>query len=365
MWIIPENLDISHFVPDTRESISDLNELSEILTRSLMWKSKPSQRKTWLRRLKTTCSTWRLFGRILKPSIGQDFETALTSSAGGFLVNHLVLPEKKTPTPMRGIYGRTLLKGSPIWDDLPLFFWRTSKASLAADSKAISGATPNQRPFCFMSLENWKGWTTIQRREYLARLKSAHRTNENESSSWLAVPILANQGATLFPKCSESRNLWITPAAQAGANREKLYTKTGAPWQGDGRAYRLNGMHRTLSLNMQVSIQPREDQNSDHLNPQESRPKLNPRWVEMLMGLPVGWAMPSCVDPWIIELVNCDCLETELCPQPPSERLESFGQNWVSPISSDGEGGVMRYIDGSSCKYKLRDQVTWSNNGLP
>jgi hypothetical protein len=25
--------------------------------------------------------------------------------------------------------------------------------------------------------------------------------------------------------------------------------------------------------------------------------KLNPRWVETLMGLPVGWVMPSCVNP--------------------------------------------------------------------
>jgi hypothetical protein len=27
--------------------------------------------------------------------------------------------------------------------------------------------------------------------------------------------------------------------------------------------------------------------------------KLNPRWVETLMGLPVGWTMPSCVSPVI------------------------------------------------------------------
>jgi hypothetical protein len=25
--------------------------------------------------------------------------------------------------------------------------------------------------------------------------------------------------------------------------------------------------------------------------------KLNPRWVETLMGLPVGWVMPSCTNP--------------------------------------------------------------------
>lgn len=28
---------------------------------------------------------------------------------------------------------------------------------------------------------------------------------------------------------------------------------------------------------------------------------LNARWVETLMGLPVGWAMPSCISPVTIE----------------------------------------------------------------
>ena len=50
--------------------------------------------------------------------------------------------------------------------------------------------------------------------------------------------------------------------------------------------------------------------------------KLNPRWVETLMGLPVGWTMPSCAFPVTIELTNCDCLETEWCPQQQNEPSE-------------------------------------------
>ena len=50
--------------------------------------------------------------------------------------------------------------------------------------------------------------------------------------------------------------------------------------------------------------------------------KLNPRWVETLMGLPIGWTMPKCTQPVTIELTNCDCLETESCQQLPSEHLE-------------------------------------------
>jgi hypothetical protein len=46
--------------------------------------------------------------------------------------------------------------------------------------------------------------------------------------------------------------------------------------------------------------------------------KLNPRWVETLMGLPVGWTMPSCASPVTIVPTNLDCLATESSqiPQP-------------------------------------------------
>jgi hypothetical protein len=47
--------------------------------------------------------------------------------------------------------------------------------------------------------------------------------------------------------------------------------------------------------------------------------KLNPRWVETLMGLPVGWVMPSCASPVTIEPTNCDSSETESCLPQPSE----------------------------------------------
>lgn len=44
-----------------------------------------------------------------------------------------------------------------------------------------------------------------------------------------------------------------------------------------------------------------------------STAKLNPRWVETLMGLPVGWVMPSCACPATIAPTSCAYLETELC----------------------------------------------------
>jgi hypothetical protein len=51
--------------------------------------------------------------------------------------------------------------------------------------------------------------------------------------------------------------------------------------------------------------------------------KLNPRWVETLMGLPIGWTMPSCTSPQTIAPMSCDSSATELC-QPPQSELSEF-----------------------------------------
>ena len=60
--------------------------------------------------------------------------------------------------------------------------------------------------------------------------------------------------------------------------------------------------------------------------------KLNPRWVETLMGLPVGWVMPSCVSPVTIELTNCDSSATASSPPPPNELFEPSFLNSAKTI---------------------------------
>jgi len=51
--------------------------------------------------------------------------------------------------------------------------------------------------------------------------------------------------------------------------------------------------------------------------------KLNPRWVETLMGLPIGWTMPSCTSPQTIAPMSCDSSAMELC-RPPQSELSEF-----------------------------------------
>jgi hypothetical protein len=50
--------------------------------------------------------------------------------------------------------------------------------------------------------------------------------------------------------------------------------------------------------------------------------KLNPRWVETLMGLPIGWTMPSCTSPQTIAPMSSDSSAMGLCLPPQSGRSE-------------------------------------------
>ena len=74
---------------------------------------------------------------------------------------------------------------------------------------------------------------------------------------------------------------WATPRNCGGPD----YAKTQRP----------TSMSNSLSLPTQVAG------------------KLNPRWVETLMGLPIGWTMPSCIRPVTIAPTSCDSSETALC----------------------------------------------------
>ena len=55
--------------------------------------------------------------------------------------------------------------------------------------------------------------------------------------------------------------------------------------------------------------------------------KLNPRWVETLMGLPVGWVMPSCASPVTIAPTNSGCSATASCPPAQKPRSELCSPN--------------------------------------
>lgn len=145
--------------------------------------------------------------------------------------------------------------------------WRTPSA---AEEK-------NQNTSTQIYLQNQVGATP----KAWATPRSGKTTDENPET-WAARQ--AKGDVATMPLTAQVKQ-WATATVSTGAHRQK-----------DGSM--------TPKLDRQVSG------------------KLNPRWVETLMGLPVGWVMPSCKSPVTIEPTNFDYSATESCLQQQSELLQ-------------------------------------------
>jgi len=289
MWILPKQLHTSAYVPDTAVLISDLAEQSQLCEQSLLVRSNPSLARTWSQRWRRDSWTQHLCGRILKPSHGQTFVTAWTSSLEVIPASHSQQPgsDSDEMTPDTSGLG-SQMELFPC--DPESASSRTSRDTSASDSERSSAS--------------WKNLVIRQRGEYSLRVKLAHLTNASGSSSW--------------PTCA-ARDY----KGESGAGRQER--------KGNPADTLPNAVAQQYGLPAPAKPSMDGSRQESWATPQtgatdNSRPnnkgggKLNPRWVETLMGLPVGWVMPSCASPVTIAPTNCDSSATESC-QPPQPEL--------------------------------------------
>ena len=366
-WILPRQLHTLASALDTEALSLDSNEQSQVCAQSLFVRSKPSPSAIWLRKWKRDSWTQHLSGRILRPSLGQRFATEWTSSLGATHASHSVQPANAKVSKTRGIFGRLL--------QMAFDFSNPSAASLRT-SKDIS------RWGCPTSSKTWQEWVIERRGAYSARLNAVRHTRESGSLSWptmTANEAKNSQGKSQLKRTPPpSGRLCYWPTVQASEVRqgfqdrsrgmkgqqESLTTvvikQSGPPvpansntpgsrpesWQ---TATVSTGAHRqkdgsmTDKLDQQVKswATPRAGKTTDE-NPEtwalrqakgdvatmpltaqvknHTSGKLNPRWVETLMGLPVGWTMPSCASPVTIERMNSASSATESSQQQQNER---------------------------------------------
>jgi hypothetical protein len=148
----------------------------------------------------------------------------------------------------------------------------------------------------------------------------------SEQTLGQAVSVVHGQAAPASSSSHGSRQglSWATPAARdtqgqrgAAANARKgnpldtlpnQMAQWGTPTARDHKSGRGNEKREYKELTPMV-----ERQQSG---------KLNPRWVETLMGLPIGWTMPSCTSPQTIAPMSCDSSAMESCLPPQSELSE-------------------------------------------
>jgi len=132
-------------------------------------------------------------------------------------------------SPSRKSYNAHL---SNMWQDLPLF----------------ATATPFEQAFCQISVAMYDDWVAKQRRAHSLRL-NAHT------------------------------DFWPTPTMQEFPHYEMVLTPTQRRKPRSGTSHSLNlwDSARTFANGFGTN---------DEL-------QLNPRWVEGVMGLPIGWVRPS------------------------------------------------------------------------
>jgi len=290
MWILPKQLHTLASVQDTGALNLDLNESSQLCAQSLFARSKPSPLRTWLQKWKRDSWTQHLYGRILKPSLGKAFEIEWTSSLEATPVSHLAQQESEPGKTTQDTCGHGL--------QMELLQCGQNYVSLKT-SKDIS------RWGCPTLSKTWQEWVIERRGAYLARLNAARHTSASESLSWPS------------PVASEVRQGFQDRSRGMKGSQESLTTvvlKHGppAPDSHSTHGSRLESW-ATPTARDHKSGRGKEDRDYKELTPMVERTqagKLNPRWVETLMGLPIGWTMPSCTSPVTIAQTSCASSET-------------------------------------------------------
>ena len=107
-----------------------------------------------------------------------------------------------------------------------------------------------------------------------------------------------------------------TPHCEVNSNQAGLAKSVGLELQRTWATPQLQDGHNIVQDSTSHKTIPAQ------LTEMKTAGKLNPRWVETLMGLPVGWTMPSCASPVTIAQTNSGSWATESCRQQPSGLFE-------------------------------------------
>ena len=265
MWILPKNYALSsHFAQDMVASKEDLSLRGLNIEQSLMSRSKPTRLRTWQTRWKEGSYYQHLFGRILKPCQYNLFETKLTSSLAAIHVSPLVQQAEDVEKKTQDTYGLTLGDTS---NQLDLF---GASLKMSKDTSLLD---------CEKSLATWKALVIKQRGEYSQRVKLAHLTRENESTSW-ATPRAADSAGGPRTLNGKGQRISVSdPTKTYGANLSDQVRHWPTPTTGEEK-YRLKGDSQASKC---LEAKARKGELATVSG------KLNPDWVEWLMGVPTGW----------------------------------------------------------------------------
>lgn len=277
MWILPKQL-ISAFAPGTEALTLDSSEASKACEQSLMRRSKPSPAKCYLREWKAGRLMRLRSGVISSHSLGQSFEDWWTSYLEATHASHSQQQDSVKEKTTHGIYGHTL--------QMELGLSGQDSASLRMSKGTSRWDSPQSSVI-------WKNWVTECRWEYLARLKLALAITGKEFFCSLPTPCANEDSFRLNGSSQQSKTL------EAMARRGELKT-AGSACIVDRMSFQaahattmnldvINAesghTHSTTASKMDAYIVEVSSQDGMTYQPGP----LNPQFVEVMMGLPIGW----------------------------------------------------------------------------
>ncbi len=382
-WILPKQLHTLACALDTEALSLDSNEQSQICAQSLFVRSKPSPSAIWLRKWKRDSWTQHLSGRILRPSLGERFATEWTSSLGDIPASPSVQPGSAKESRTRGTCGRGLQMAFDFSDpesaslktskDISRWGCPTSSKTWQEWVTERRGAYSARLKSAHRISENeCSSWPSPVASEVRQGFQDRSRGMKGSQESLTTVVIKQHGPAVPASSSTDGSRLglWPTPEASQGGRQGGSFSQNswkkedGTPkqpslaqatimdqqvksWATPDASDRRSDKSRQVGLSNQMKSETwptpassgvtggptglaggagNREKLASMLPEAEAKAmgcgKLNPRWVETLMGLPVGWTMPSCASPVTIERMSSDSSATVLSRQQRSEPSE-------------------------------------------
>ena len=301
MWILPKQLHTLESVRATGALSLDSKEFCQLCAQSLTVRSKVLPVQTWSRKWKLDAWMQLLYGRTLKPSHGTSFETEWTSSLEATPVSHSVQPVTEKEKTTQDTFGR----GS----QMELGFSDQNSVCLKMLKDTFRWDSPQ-------SSVTWRSLVTLRRGEYSQRLSAARHTSESVSLSWPTAATRDHKGGYEGGRIRDGRvsmdtldvavqayteggilaASWPTPTVQeAGkignqANHGQVALSNHPAIRGCVEREKLEKSRYGQAVPVNRSTYGNRPES---LETPKQNLKLNSRWVEALMGLPIGWVMPS------------------------------------------------------------------------
>ena len=351
MIVVPKQLLTSVCALDTKELGLDSNEFSQICEESLTWRGKDSQSRTWLQRWKRGDWIKHLCLRTLKPSHTESFVASWISSLAASRASPLVLLESVTELktldtcfhslPRESDNADQKLFSSKTWKELSQQKQTTERAFSNMSSERWKTWITAQRQEYSQRVKSehhtnesgflssaWRTPTTTEPGISVEKLQGKldgsrainkltgrvgqYGLNQQVQKLWL-TPRANDKGngesqKTFLKRMNDrSKNChqslaaqvknWPTPTTAEGtkignkANYGQIGlsnhpTIVGLP---DREKLNKNGKNRGLWSTPLSRDWKGKGKEKDLPSQTEKAGKLNPSWVEQIMGIPVGW----------------------------------------------------------------------------